>query len=95
MPAARHGIATEVDEVLEQPDVLAEQQLELGLSKVREAEASGVALSGVGSSWKNVLDHHNPNMGRAGDTAVGAGTVPSVPPVSVSRTAAAALQVAV
>ena len=89
--AAGHSIAAKVAEVLEQPDVLDEQQLELGLSEVREAEASGAALDGVGSSWTNVLDRHNHNMGRAGDTAIGANTVPSTLLVSVSGTAAAAL----
>ena len=62
---------------------------------MQKAEASGAAFGGVGSSWTNFLDRHNHNMGRAGDTAVGAGTVPFVPMVCVSRTAAAALQVVV
>ena len=51
---------------------------------MREAEAFRAALGGVGSSWTNFLDRHNRNMGHAGDTAVSAGTIPSVPPVSVS-----------
>ena len=65
VPVAGHGIVAEVAVVLEQPDVLAEQQLELGLSKVREAEASRAALGGVGSSETNVMDRHNHNIGRA------------------------------
>ena len=81
--------------LLGQPDVLAEQQLELGFSEVWEAEASGAALGGVGSSWTDVLNRNNHNMGHAGDTAVGTGTVPSVLPVFVSGTAAAALQAAI
>ena len=48
-PVVEHG--AEVAEVLEHPNVLAEQQLELELLEVLEAEALEAVLDGVGSSW--------------------------------------------
>ena len=90
VPAAGHGIAAAMAGLLGQPDILAKQQLELGLSKVQEAAASGVALGKVGSGWTHVRDLHNHNMRRAGGIAVAADTAPSGPLVHASGTAAAA-----
>ena len=88
-PVAGHGTAATVAGLLGQPDVLAEQQLELGLSKVQEAAASGAALGGVGNDWTHVRDCHSHNMRRAGGTTVITNTAPSGPLAYASVTAAA------
>ena len=81
--------AAEAAELLGQSDELEERQLEL--LEVQKAAASGATLGEVGSSWTNVLDHHNHNTRRAGGIAFAIDTVLSVLPDSASRTVVAAL----
>ncbi|KAJ8644340.1 hypothetical protein MRB53_006088 [Persea americana] len=90
-----HSTAIAMAGLLGQLDVLAEQQLELGLSEVREAETSGAALDGVGNAWKYVRDRHNRNTRRAGSAAIAVDVAPSGPPAYAFRIAAAALGAAV
>ena len=88
--AAGHGTTAAVAGLMGQPDVLAEQQLELGLSEVQEVATSGAALNEVGSAWTHVRDRHNHNMRRAGGTTVAADTAPSGSLAYASGTATAA-----
>lgn len=67
---------------MEQPDELAELQLEL--SEVLEAKATEVVLGGVSSFWPYALGHHGHNRRQSVATAVDVDTVPSVIPASTS-----------
>lgn len=88
--AAVHDTATEVAEVLEQPDALA-KPLELELSKVLKVEASETVARGVGSSWVCAPAHHSQSILWARGTAVTANdTTLSGLLASASETAAAA-----